>query len=90
MFIISAVPSSWSAWTAPPVSYKDKIIQDLQEWVQENLDQEIGSLDAEFLTDFFTENVGGLYYNQALTDVHILIYENAPLLYCGIDSPSKL
>ena len=44
---------------------KDKIIQDLQEWFQENLDQELGSLNAEFLTDFFTENVGGLYYNQA-------------------------
>jgi uncharacterized protein (DUF2164 family) len=43
---------------------KDKIIQDLQEWFQENLDQEIGSLDAEFLTEFFTKNVGGLYYNQ--------------------------
>jgi len=59
---------------------KDKIIQDLQEWFQENLDQEIGNLDAEFLTDFFTENVGGLYYNQALKDVHTLIYEKTESL----------
>ena len=38
---------------------KDKIIQDLQEWFQENLEQEIGSLDAEFLTDFLQKMLGG-------------------------------
>ena len=68
---------------------KDKIIQDLQEWFQENLDQEIGSLDAEFLTEFFTENVGGLYYNQALTDVHTLIYEKTELLADSIYDLTK-
>ena len=68
---------------------KDKIIQDLQEWFQENLDQEIGSLDAEFLTDFFTENVGGLYYNQALTDVHTLIYEKTESLADSIYDLAK-
>ena len=45
---------------------KDKITQDLQEWFRKNLDQEIGNLDAEFLLDYFTENLGGFYYNQAL------------------------
>ena len=68
---------------------KDKIIQDLQEWFQENLDHEIGSLDAEFLTDFFTENVGGLYYNQALTDVHTLIYEKTESLADNIYDLTK-
>ena len=68
---------------------KDKIIQDLQEWFQENLDQEIGSLDAEFLTDFFTENVGGLYYNQALKDVHTLIYEKTESLADSIYNLTK-
>ena len=68
---------------------KDKIVQDLQEWFQENLEQEIGSLDAEFLTDFFTENVGGLYYNQALTDVHTLIYEKTESLADNIYDLTK-
>ena len=54
---------------------KDKIAQDIQEWFRENLDQEIGNLDAEFLLDYFTENFGGFYYNQALSDVHSLIAE---------------
>jgi uncharacterized protein (DUF2164 family) len=68
---------------------KDKIIQDLQEWFQENLEQEIGNLDAEFLTDFFTENVGGLYYNQALKDVHTLIYEKTESLADSIYDLTK-
>ena len=38
---------------------KDKIIQDLQEWFQDNLDQDIGSLDAEFLTDFLQKMLEG-------------------------------
>ncbi len=68
---------------------KDKIIQDLQEWFQENLEQEIGSLDAEFLTDFFTENVGGVYYNQALIDVHTLINEKTESLADNIYDLTK-
>ena len=68
---------------------KDKIVQDLQEWFQENLDQEIGNLDAGFLTDFFTENVGGLFYNQALKDVHTLIYEKTESLADSIYDLTK-
>jgi uncharacterized protein (DUF2164 family) len=68
---------------------KDKIVQDLQEWYQGNLDQDIGTLDAEFLTDFFTENIGGLYYNQALKDVHTLIYEKTESLADNIYELSK-
>ena len=68
---------------------KDKIIQDIQEWFQENLEQEIGSLDAEFLTDFFTEKVGGVYYNQALIDVHTLINEKTESLADNIYDLTK-
>ena len=63
---------------------KDKIVQILQEWFKDNLDQDIGNLDAEFLTDFFTENIGALYYNQALKDVHTLIYEKTESLVDNI------
>ena len=68
---------------------KDKIVQILQEWFKDNLDQDIGNLDAEFLTDFFTENIGGLYYNQALKDVHTLIYEKTESLADNIYELSK-
>ena len=59
---------------------KDKITQDIQEWFRENLDQEIGNLDSEFLLDYFTENLGGFYYNQALADVHSLITDKTESL----------
>ena len=68
---------------------KDKIVQILQEWFKDNLDQDIGTLDAEFLTDFFTENIGALYYNQALKDVHTLIYEKTESLADNIYELSK-
>ena len=61
----------------------------MQEWFQDNLDQDIGTLDAEFLIDFFTENIGGLYYNQALKDVHTLIYEKTESLADNIYELSK-
>ena len=72
-----------------PRKNKDKIIQDIQEWFQENFEQEIGSLDAEFLLDFFTENFGGFYYNQALTDVYTLIYEKTESLADSIYDLTK-
>jgi len=68
---------------------KDKFIQDLQDWFQENLDQEVGNLDAEFLFDFFTDNVGGIYYNQALRDVHTLIHEKTESLADSIYELTK-
>ena len=59
---------------------KNKITQDIQEWFRKNLDQEIGNLDAEFLLDYFTENLGGFYYNRVLSDVHSLIAEKTESL----------
>jgi|TARA_Y100000294_G_scaffold26377_1_gene22309 uncharacterized protein (DUF2164 family) len=68
---------------------KEKITQKLQEWFRENLDREIGNLDAEFLLDFFTEYIGGFYYNQALADVHSLIYEKTESLADSIYDLTK-
>ncbi|HJL84732.1 MAG TPA: DUF2164 domain-containing protein [Candidatus Marinimicrobia bacterium] len=59
---------------------KVKITQEIQEWFRENLDQEIGNLDAEFLLDFFAEKIGGFFYNEALSDVHSLINERTETL----------
>ena len=54
---------------------KIKITQDIQEWFWENIDHEIGNLYAESLLDYFKENLGEFYYNQALSDIHSLIAE---------------
>ncbi len=51
----------------------DRIVKLIQQYFQNSLDQEIGSFDAEFLLDFFAKEIGGHFYNQALSDVHLLL-----------------
>jgi uncharacterized protein (DUF2164 family) len=47
---------------------KTAAIGKVQKYFLEELQQEIGSFDAEFLLDFFAKNVGAYYYNQGLAD----------------------
>jgi uncharacterized protein (DUF2164 family) len=49
-------------------SVKVEVVAKLQKYFQDELQQEIGSFDAEFLLDFFSKKVGGFYYNQGLAD----------------------
>ncbi|MCG6970931.1 MAG: DUF2164 domain-containing protein [Gammaproteobacteria bacterium] len=52
---------------------KEAIIEKLKVYFQNELHQEIGGFDAEFLLDFFIKEIGGFFYNQALADVHALL-----------------
>jgi uncharacterized protein (DUF2164 family) len=45
---------------------KQVIIPQIQLYFREELRQEIGSFDAEFLLDFFAEEIGPFFYNRAL------------------------
>ena len=45
-----------------------EVVAQLQKYFQDELQQEIGSFDAEFMLDFFSKEVGGFYYNQGLAD----------------------
>jgi uncharacterized protein (DUF2164 family) len=49
-------------------SVKVEAVAKLQKYFSDELQQEIGSFDAEFLLDFFSKQVGGYYYNQGLAD----------------------
>ena len=49
-------------------SVKVEVVAKLQKYFQDELQQEIGSFDAEFMLDFFSKEVGGFYYNQGLAD----------------------
>jgi uncharacterized protein (DUF2164 family) len=49
-------------------SVKTEVVAKLQKYFENELQQEIGSFDAEFLLDFFAKEVGGYYYNQGLAD----------------------
>lgn len=49
-------------------SVKSEAILKLQEYCAENLDRELGSFEAQFLLDFFAEQIGCFFYNKGLAD----------------------
>ena len=54
---------------------KTLLVSEIQKYFDKELNQEIGDFDAEFLLDFFSEKVGGYYYNQGLNDARALLDE---------------
>ncbi|WP_345972687.1 DUF2164 domain-containing protein [Sulfurimonas diazotrophicus] len=44
------------------------LIEKIKTYVAKELDQEIGGFDAEFLLDFFAEEIGVYFYNKGLND----------------------
>ena len=49
------------------------LVAKLQHYFRDQLEQEIDDFDAEFLLDFFTKEIGSVYYNKALADVRSLL-----------------
>lgn len=71
---------------------KDIIIAKVQRYFEDELHQELGKFDAEFLTDFFSEEIGAYFYNRGLNDAKTVL-ENKLLdisdaLY-EIEKPTK-
>lgn len=44
------------------------IVRKIQLYFSQELNQQIGQFDAEFLLDFFSKEVGAYYYNRGLYD----------------------
>lgn len=59
---------------------KEEIILKIKTHFRDELNQEIGGFDAEFLLDFFVKEMGCYFYNQALTDVHALLEKQMDLM----------
>ena len=45
----------------------------IQMYFREELDQELGQFDAQFLLEFFAEEIGGYFYNRGLYDAQALL-----------------
>jgi len=52
---------------------KEVITKKIQLYFTENLDQEIGRFDAEFLLDFFAKEIGTYFYNRGLYDAQAIL-----------------
>ena len=52
---------------------KQQIVQKVKAYFRDELNQEIGGFDAEFLIDFFATEVGSYFYNRGLYDAQHLL-----------------
>ena len=54
---------------------KDLVVQKIQLYFSDELDQKLGQFDAEFLIDFISEQLGSFYYNRGLFDAQAIVQE---------------
>lgn len=56
-------------------NHEDKalLVQKLQRYFTEELDQDLGRFDAEFLLDFIAKEIGVCFYNQGLYDARAML-----------------
>jgi uncharacterized protein (DUF2164 family) len=52
---------------------KAAIVDKIKLYFREELDQDIAQFDAEFLLDFFSEEVGAYHYNLGLADAKLIL-----------------
>ena len=52
---------------------KALIVRTMQLYFSEELQQEIGQFDAEFLLDFVSRELGAYYYNRGLSDAQVAL-----------------
>jgi uncharacterized protein (DUF2164 family) len=52
---------------------KAVIVRKIQLYFSDELQQKIGSFDAEFLLDFFGKEIGVYFYNRGLYDAQVML-----------------
>jgi len=68
---------------------KEIIVTKIKKYFDLELGQDIGQFDAEFLLDFFSEEVGSYYYNRGLMDARVVIASKLDDIDAGIDELEK-
>lgn len=54
---------------------KSQIVYKVKAYFEAELNQSIGTFEAEFLIDFFGEQVGAYFYNQGLNDAQAVVVQ---------------
>ncbi len=54
---------------------KAQIVEKVKTYFVDELNQDIGSFDAEFLIDFFSEEIGAYFFNKGLSTAQALYTE---------------
>lgn len=55
----------------------DRIVSKVKRYFEDELDQEIGGFEAEFLLEFFAKEIGPYFYNRGLLDAQGVFAEKA-------------
>ncbi len=55
---------------------KTLIVERIQRYFRDELDQEIGGFDAEFLLGFISEELGPFFYNRGLYDAQAVFQKS--------------
>ena len=53
---------------------KQALVPRVQDYARAELDKELGDFEAEFLIDFFVDDLGPLLYNRALRDAQAVLH----------------
>lgn len=67
----------------------DRIVYKIKAYFSDELDQEIGGFDAEFLIEFFGKEIGPFFYNRGLSDAKTLFSEKVEELNYSIQELEK-
>ncbi|MEP6391710.1 MAG: DUF2164 domain-containing protein [Halioglobus sp.] len=54
---------------------KSQIVHKVKKYFEDELNQSIGTFEAEFMIDFFGEQVGAYFYNQGLSDAQAVVVQ---------------
>lgn len=52
---------------------KSAIVNRIRDWFIEERDEDMGQIPAEMMLMFFSEEIGGYFYNRGLYDAHALV-----------------
>ena len=68
---------------------KERIVKKVETYFSNEFDQEIGNFEAEFLIDFFADEIGAYFYNRGLNDANSLFTEKVEELSYTIQELEK-
>ena len=66
-------------------SEREALVKKIQRYFDEELNQEIGQFPAEFLLEFFTEEIGPYFYNRGLFDAQAVLEKRMDSIGEAID-----
>ncbi|WP_119396550.1 DUF2164 domain-containing protein [Salinibius halmophilus] len=52
---------------------KEQLVAKLKRYFEDELDQDIGGFEAEFLLDFIGKELGAFYYNKGVSDAQLAV-----------------